>query len=26
MGRMPLRKALGYSRNIPAIKVFFYAG
>ncbi|MDD2487387.1 MAG: transglycosylase domain-containing protein [Candidatus Gracilibacteria bacterium] len=26
MGRMPLKKALGYSRNIPAIKVFFYGG
>ena len=25
MGRMSLRKALWYSRNIPAVKIFFYA-
>lgn len=26
MGPMPLRKALAYSRNIPAIKMYFAAG
>jgi len=26
MGPMPLKKALGYSRNIPAIKMYFAVG
>lgn len=26
MGLMPLRQALGFSRNIPAIKMYFAVG